>query len=124
MSTSQDSDGFTLVRREEIERSGGWSLVRRSLGLSAFGINLVEVEAGDHIPEHDEIDRDQEEVFFILEGETSMVIDGNDHPAPAGTFARLDPQCRRTVRNVGDGPAVVLIASAPRASGYEPMEWA
>ena len=88
------------------------------------GINLVEIEPGGQIPEHDETDRDQEEVFFVVDGDTTMVIDGEDHPAPAGTFARLDPRRRRTVRNSGRKPATVLIASAPRTSGYEPMEWA
>ena len=42
----------------------------------------------------------------------------------AGTFARLDPEPRRTVVNEGDEVASVLIVSAPRTSGYEPMEWA
>jgi hypothetical protein len=37
---------------------------------------------------------------------------------------RVDPNLRRNVRNAGDGPATVLIASAPRTSGYEPMGWA
>jgi hypothetical protein len=39
-------------------------------------------------------------------------------------FARLDPEHRRTVRNDGSEPADVLIVSAPRSSGYEPMAWA
>ena len=43
---------------------------------------------------------------------------------PAGSFARVDPQVTRTVVNRGDRDALVLIASAPRKSGYEPMEWA
>jgi hypothetical protein len=30
----------------------------------------------------------------------------------------------RTVRNTGDGPARVLIVSAPRSSGFEPLDWA
>ena len=60
----------------------------------------------------------------MVSGSPTLVIDGADHPAPAGTFARLDPAPRRTVRNDGDVPAAVLIVSAPRSSGYEPMEWA
>ena len=63
-------------------------------------------------------------MFFVLEGDATVVIDGEEHPAPAGTWARLDPARRRTVRNTGAEPATVLIASAPRTSGYEPMEWA
>ena len=98
--------------------------MRRTLGLSAFGLNLVEIEPGGQIPEHDEIERDQEEVFYVLKGEPTLVIDGDEHSTPTGTFARLDPERRRTVRNTGSEPATVLIASAPRTSGYEPMEWA
>ena len=115
---------FAIVHRDALERAGNWSLVRRSLGIDAFGVNLVEIPPGESIPEHDEIGRDQEELFFVVSGSAVLVIDGNDHPAPTGTFARLDPPHRRTVRNDGDEPAAVLIVSAPTSSGYEPMEWA
>jgi uncharacterized cupin superfamily protein len=116
--------GVTLVHRDDCEVTGGWRLVRRSLGLRAFGINLVDIPPGEQIPEHDETARDQEEVFYVIDGTPTLVVDGADHPARPGTFLRLDPEHRRTVRNDGDAPATVLIASAPRASGYEPMEWA
>ena len=36
----------------------------------------------------------EEEVFIVLEGDAMLVVDGADHPAPAGTFARLDPEGR------------------------------
>ena len=116
--------GVTLAHIDDCEVTGNWRLVRRTLGLRAFGINLVDVPPGEQIPEHDETARDQEEVFLVLSGAPTLVIDGEDHPARAGTFARLDPEHRRTVRNDGEEPARVLIASAPRGSGYEPMEWA
>ena len=86
--------------------------------------NLVEIPPDESIPEHDETDRDEEELFFVLEGSTAIVIDGAEHPAPAGTFARLDPKHRRTLRNQGGEAATVLIVSAPQTSGYHPMEWA
>jgi quercetin dioxygenase-like cupin family protein len=114
----------TLVHRDALERTGGWALVRRSLGLRSFGMNLVELAPGERIPEHDETERDQEEVFFVLEGSPTLLIDGDAHPAPSGTFARLEPELRRTIVNDGERPAAVLIASAPRTSGYRPMEWA
>jgi quercetin dioxygenase-like cupin family protein len=115
---------FKLAHREECERSGNWELVRRSLDVRAFGLNVVEIAPGEQIPEHDETSRDQEEVFFVLAGSPTLVIDGEDHAARTGTFARLDPEHSRTVRNDGDTAASVLIVSAPRASGYEPMSWA
>jgi (S)-ureidoglycine aminohydrolase len=115
---------IAIAHRDECERTGDWTLVRRTLGVQAFGMNLVEIPPGGQIPEHDETGRDQEEVFYVLSGNPTMVIDGGEHAAPAGTFVRLDPQHARTVRNDGDEPASVLIASAPRSSGYKPMEWA
>jgi uncharacterized cupin superfamily protein len=115
---------LTIVTRDDLERTGSWSLVRRSLGIASFGINIVEIAPGTSIPEHDEVARDQEELFVVLSGAPTLVVDGVDHPAPAGTFARLDPEPRRTVRNDGDAPAEVLIVSAPRTSGYVPTEWA
>jgi quercetin dioxygenase-like cupin family protein len=119
-----DLEGVTIRRREDLERTGNWLLVRRSLGVDSFGVNLVEIPPGERIPEHDETGRDQEEVFLVLEGSPSLVVDGREIEAPAGTFARLDPHLTRTVVNHGDEPASVLIISAPRTSGYEPMDWA
>ncbi|MEO5575413.1 MAG: cupin domain-containing protein [Gaiellaceae bacterium] len=117
--------GFTIVHLDDFERPfPNWALARRSLGLRSFGMNVAELAPGETIPEHDETGSDQEEVFIVLSGEATMVIDGEDHPAPAGTFARLDPEPKRTVVNRSDADAVVLIVSAPRTSGHTPPDWA
>ncbi len=115
---------FNIAHTEECETTGTWRLVRRTLQVDSFGINVVEVTPGAEIPMHDEIDRDQEEVFLVLNGSAVLVIDGEDHAVEAGTFARIDPEHERTVRNEGTEPVSVLIVSAPRSSGYEPMSWA
>src|ERR1700704_2541578 len=112
---------FKLAHREDCETTGNWQLVRRTLGLGAFGINIVEIPPGERIPEHDESGRDQEEVFYVLGGNPTFLIDGESHAAPTGTFARLDPEHKRTVINGGEEPASVLIVSAPRSSGYAPL---
>ena len=109
-----DLDGVTIRRREDLERTGNWLLARRSLGLSAFGMNLVEIPPGERIPEHDETDRDHEEVFIVLDGSPSLVVDGREIETPAGTFARLDPHLKRTVVNNGEDPASVLTLAASR----------
>jgi uncharacterized cupin superfamily protein len=116
--------GFTIATAGEIETSGNWLLVRRTLGLEAFGINMVDIAPGERIPEHDETGRDQEEVFLALKGDATIVVDGTEHDLPEGSFARLDADLTRTVANKGDATIRLLIASAPRSSGYEPMGWA
>ena len=117
-------DGYTIAQRDELERTGNWRLVRRSLDCQAFGANLVEIPPGESVPEHDETERDQEELFYVISGSPTLVIDGHEHRAPAGTFARLDPAHLRTVRNDGSQSCSVLIVSAPTTSGFKPMEWA
>jgi glyoxylate utilization-related uncharacterized protein len=116
---------FTVKHIDDFEHPfPKWLLARKSLGVSAFGLNVCELQSGEQIPEHDETGRGQEEVFVTLSGSPTMVIDGAEHPAPAGTYVRLDPEPMRYVVNTGSEPARVLIISAPTTSGYEPMDWA
>ena len=123
-----DGNGFSvenLTEFEEMEGSGEctWRLARKSLGVGSFGMNLVEIGPGGQIPEHTEEERDHEEVFVIWDGDATAVVDGMEKPAPSGTFVRVAPEVRRTIRNDGDSPVRMLIVSAPRSSGYEPMGW-
>lgn len=116
---------FTIAHLDDFERPfPKWALARKALDLRSFGMNVVELPPGETIPEHHELDRDHEEVFITLSGDPTVVIDGQEHPAPAGTFVRLDPEPVRTVVNRSDAVATLLIVSAPRTSGYEPLPWA
>ena len=117
--------GFTIVHLNDFERPfPKWALARKSLGLQSFGMNVVELPPGETIPEHDETETDQEEVFIILSGEATMVIDGQDHPAPAGTFTRLDPEPQRTVVNRSDGDVTVLIVVGAADERLHAATWA
>jgi hypothetical protein len=105
------ADRFTVKSWDEFERTGRWSLVRRSLGVSSFGMNPVEIEPEGKIPEHDETERAQEEVFIVLEGTAAFVIDGEEHPAPTGTFARIDPEPNRREQMRDDGQGADRVGS-------------
>jgi uncharacterized cupin superfamily protein len=111
---------------EVMEGSGGctWRLARKALGAEAFGFNVVDIEPGGELPAHDESKSGQEEVFAVLEGQGTIVADGEEHPAPAGTFCRYAPSVNRTVRNDSDTTVRVLLIGVPGDSGYKPMDWA
>jgi uncharacterized cupin superfamily protein len=120
---------YTIKQRDEFERMAGsgdctWLLARKALGTSAFGYNLVEIAPGGQIPEHDEAQSGQVELYAILEGEAVMRLDGEDHPAPAGTFASLDPAATRTILNRSGAPVLALLIGVEPDGGYEPMSWA
>ncbi len=115
---------FDIVHKDDMERNGKWFLARRSLNLKAFGMNIVEIKPGEKIPEHDEVARDQEEVFVVLAGTPTMIIDGKEYPTKPDTFIRLDLEPKRYMKNDGQDTVVVLIISVPRTSGYTPLDWA
>ena len=98
----------TFAHRDECETTGNWTLVRRTLGVRAFGINVVDIPPGGQIPEHDETKRDQEEVFYVLSGK----------PAPA-RLSSAGPTCGpcATERSHGGKPT----AAAERPS--KPWGW-
>jgi uncharacterized cupin superfamily protein len=121
--------GFTIKHRDEFEALEGsgdstWLLARRSLGTPTFGFNLVEIAPGGHTPEHTESGSGQTEVYAILEGEAVMRLDGEDHPAPAGTWASLDPETSRTIINRSEAPVTALLIGVDPSGNYAPMSWA
>jgi uncharacterized cupin superfamily protein len=122
------AEGYTIKsidEFEEMEGSGGatWRLARKSLGAEAFGFNVVDIEAGGQIPAHDHTGDRQEEVFIILEGQGTIVTDGEEHDAPAGTFCRFAPEVNRTIRNESDANVRALLIGVPVDSGYKGMGW-
>lgn len=123
------ADGYSIKHIDEFEQmegSGGcrWHLARKTLGEPAFGFNVVDLAAGGELPAHNESESGQEEVFCVLEGEGTFVADGEEHPAPAGTFIRYAPETERTVRNHSDATVRILLIGVPGDSGYEPLSWA
>jgi len=120
---------YTIKHRDEFERMEGsgestWLLARKACGTTAFGYNLVEVAPGGQIPEHDESGSGQVELYVILEGEAVLRLDGEDHPAPAGTFASVEPAATRTILNRSEGTVVAMLIGVEPEGGYEPMSWA
>lgn len=122
------ADNYSIKHRDEFESMEGsgdctWKLARKALGTSAFGYNLVEIGPGGQMPEHDETGSGQVELYIVLEGEAVMRLDGEDHPAPAGTFASIEPPASRAILNRSDSPVTALLLGVDPRGGYEPMSW-
>jgi uncharacterized cupin superfamily protein len=120
---------YAIGHRDEFERMEGsgdctWLLARKALGTQAFGYNLVEIGPGGQIPEHDEGRSGQVELYAILEGEAVMLLDGEEHPAPAGTFASIEPAATRQILNRSDAKVLALLIGVEPDGGYQPMSWA
>jgi uncharacterized cupin superfamily protein len=120
---------YTIKHLDEFETMEGsgdstWRLARKALGTSAFGFNLVEIGPGGQIPEHDEGESGQVEVFIVLEGDAVMRLDGEEHAASAGTFASIEPPTSRTILNRSDALVTVLLIGVHPSGDYSAPNWA
>ncbi len=123
------AEGYTIKHRDQFEAMAGsgestWLLARKALGTLCFGYNLVEIGPGGQIPEHDENSSGQVELYVILKGDAVLRLNGEDHPAPAGTFASIEPATTRTILNHSAAPVSALVIGVQPEGGYEPLSWA
>jgi quercetin dioxygenase-like cupin family protein len=119
---------YSIKHRDDFERMEGsgestWLLARKTFGTECFGYNLVEIGPGGQIPEHDESGSGQVELYVVLEGDAVLRLDGDEHPAPAGTFASIEPPATRTILNRSEAPVTAMVIGVKPDGGYEPMSW-
>lgn len=81
--------------------------LRRQLGVSAFGMNQIVLQPGQRGRIHRH--KHQEEVYLVLEGTLTLLIEGERNELTVGEVIRVAPQVRRQLVNRGPG-RVVLIA--------------
>lgn len=58
-----------------------------------------------------------EELYFFLSGKGEYQVDGQNIPVQEGSVVRVAPEGRRTVRNNGDEPLVMLCIQYPTGDG-------
>jgi mannose-6-phosphate isomerase-like protein (cupin superfamily) len=102
-------DGYAVASLDQMGDGPGFRKVRRELGVTAFGINALVLPPGygSGVHYHDE----QEETYFVHQGEVEFRFgDGSTHRIGPGGLARVDPSTHRSVRNVGDTDAILVVA--------------
>lgn len=97
---------------------GGLTYKARS-GHTAGALTAWESTAapGEGPPLHLHVNED--EFMYVLEGLLRVGLDGNDHPAPAGSFVFIPRGVPHTWQNAGDGQARILFAFTPASPGME-----
>jgi tetratricopeptide (TPR) repeat protein len=93
-----------------------WTPLRKHFGITAFGINAyTAAEAGqDVVEEHTEERLGHEEVYVVVSGRATFVLDGEEHDVPAGSAVYLrDPTVKRFARAEEPGTTVLAIGGKP-----------
>jgi len=90
----------------QLEGEERFQPLRRELGVSTFGLNLIRLRPRQRgrIHRHER----QEEVYAVLRGTLTLEVEGEPRELPAGSVARVAPDVRRRLSNRGDEPVAVL----------------
>jgi uncharacterized cupin superfamily protein len=101
-------DGYAVGHIDEMGDAYGFRKVRRSLGVTAFGVNAIALPPGYETGRH--FHEEQEELYFCHQGRLEIEFgDGSTHRLEPGGVARVDASTVRKLRNVGSDDAVYLI---------------
>jgi uncharacterized cupin superfamily protein len=103
----------------------GWGkLVRAGLGISAFGVQIMDFPSGHETRSHDESSSGQEELYLALRGSGELVVgDGETRlPLDRDTVVRVGPQVSRAVVAGPDGIRLLCVGGVP-GGVYTPPDW-
>ncbi len=71
--------------------------LRAGLGVSSFGINVIVLEPGQRNRVHRH--RQQEEVYIVLDGTLTLMVEGEPYEFTVGDVVRVAPEVRRQLVN-------------------------
>jgi quercetin dioxygenase-like cupin family protein len=113
---------YKVVDVTEIESAHGDVVrgLREPLGVSAFGVNQLELPAHGQGLEHDHSSDGQEEVYVIIRGSGTLRADGEETELQPGHYVFCSSEQKRQLIAGPDGLAWVGIGGQPGA--YQPRQ--
>jgi uncharacterized cupin superfamily protein len=115
----------TVKRTEDFEAifGGGFRRVRAGLGITSFGIAVMDLPPNFKVyPEHDQSHDAQEEVYTVLSGRATLVVGGEEHELEPGVWARVGPDEKRKLVTGDEGARVLAVGGTP-GQVYEAPEF-
>jgi uncharacterized cupin superfamily protein len=115
----------TVKRTEDFEAifGGGFRRVRAGLGVTSFGLAIMDLPPNfEAYPEHDQTHDHQEEVYAVLEGRVTMRVGDEEVELEPGVWARVGPDEKRKLVT-GDTPARILAIGGIPGEVYTPPEF-
>ena len=110
---------ITIKNVNELESyndEGRFAFAAKSLGISAWGMNLLDFPANwDEYPEHDHVEDGQEEVFYVIKGDAVMHIGDEKIEMTPNTFYRVGPAEKRKIVPGDQGVTILAIGGTPGA---------
>lgn len=111
------NDEITTARLEQ-SAPERFVRLRKPLGVTSFGINQLVLEPGQRMRIH--LHERQEEVYLVLAGRLTIVVEGEDHEFGPDELVRVPPHVRRQL--VNHGPDRVSLLALGGAGEHEPRD--
>lgn len=92
-------------------RVGNVEFLARTADTPRFTFGIIEIAAGRLLEAH--VHREEDDAFYILEGEMTFVLGDREVAAPPGTFVLVPPGVEHGFRNDGAEPVRMLNIHAP-----------
>jgi uncharacterized cupin superfamily protein len=116
---------ITVKRLDEFESlfGGGMRRVRAGLGVTSFGLQVIELPPHfTRYPEHSHTHDEQEEVYTVLGGKATLQAGGEEHVLEPGVYVRVGPGEKRKFVTADEGVRILAIGGMP-GKVYEPPEF-
>ncbi len=107
---------FVVKRESELDAryGGAFKLVRHSLGITSFGVAVIDLPANvDGYPSHDHSADGQEELYTALEGSAEMTVDGETVTLEPGVWVAVPPETKRQVITKDSPIKLLAIGGCP-----------
>jgi len=96
--------------------------LRRELDRETFGIYLMVLQPGKRLRVHTH--ERQDEVYLVLEGTLTLLIEGEPHELDVDQLARVGPGTRRQLTNPTAEKVVILaLGAAGKHEGRDAVAW-
>jgi mannose-6-phosphate isomerase-like protein (cupin superfamily) len=92
-------------------RVGNVEFLARTADTPRFTFGIIELAVGRVLEGH--VHADEDDAFYILEGELTFIFGDEQVPAPPGTFVLAPPGVEHGFRNDGTRPVRMLNIHAP-----------
>jgi mannose-6-phosphate isomerase-like protein (cupin superfamily) len=92
-------------------RVGNVEFLARTADTPRFTFGIIEIAAGRELEAHVHIDED--DAFYILEGELTFELEDGQVAAPPGTFVLVPPGVPHAFTNHGEAPVRMFNIHAP-----------
>jgi mannose-6-phosphate isomerase-like protein (cupin superfamily) len=100
-----------VVPPGEGHRVGNVEFLARTADTPRFTFGIIDFAPGRTLEAH--VHEDEDDAFYILDGELTFVLRDDEVAAPAGTFVLVPPGVEHGFRNDGDSPVRILNIHAP-----------